>query len=510
MSGESEISTGARELSAVPTPGRARQAGFAAAALAAATAAALLLRPHATPPDLVAVYLLAVLAVAVRCERPVSVVTSFVSVAAFDFFCVPPYLTLRISQYGDLITFAGMLAVSLVISAQTARIRAQADEAAAREAQTAALYQLARLLAGQTRTFDVIRTAADLAGKAARARVVIFVPEEGAIDFGRRSSEWLPVPKAEEKAAQWVLDRARNAGRGTPQFADSAAVYIPMKGAREMAGVMAALPEEGDVLADAQVAMLELFATQIALAIERTQSQNAAESARIRMQTEQMRSSLLSAVSHDLRTPLASITGAASTLRQQGDRLDLRTRQDLLESIAEEAERLGRIVGNLLDMTRLESGVELRRELYPLEEIVGAALQRMDAQLAGRKVITAIPEELPLVFADDVLLGQLVGNLIENAAKYTPSGAEIEVAAEAHEGCVMLEVRDRGPGIPDGEQDRIFEKFYRGRSAGSRGAGLGLAICRAIAEAHRGSIKAFNRQGGGAVFRVVLPLEKAQ
>jgi two-component system sensor histidine kinase KdpD len=212
-------------------------------------------------------------------------------------------------------------------------------------------------------------------------------------------------------------------------------------------------------------------------------------------------------VSHDLRTPLASITGAASTLRAQGEKLPPETRQELLESISEEAERLGRLVGNLLDMTRLETGIELRRDLYPLEEIVGTALQRMEKQLAGRQVITELPESLPLVYVDDVLCGQLVVNLLENAVKYTPAGTAIEVAAEAHDDAVTLEVRDRGAGFAEGEEQRVFEKFYRGKSEGVRGAGLGLAICHAIATAHRGSIEALNRPGGGAILRVRLPLE---
>jgi two-component system sensor histidine kinase KdpD len=223
------------------------------------------------------------------------------------------------------------------------------------------------------------------------------------------------------------------------------------------------------------------------------------------MQTEQMRSSLLSAMSHDLRTPLASITGAASTLRSQGDRLPLETKQELLESISDEADRLSRLVGNLLDMTRFESGgVELRRDLYPLEEIVGTVLQRMEPQLEGRAVSTDLAENLPMVFVDDVLLGQVLWNLLENATKYTPPGSPLEIAAFEDGGAVIIEVRDRGPGIPPGEEERIFEKFYRGKSDNVRGAGLGLPICRAIVQAHHGTIQAVPREGGGTIFRIAL------
>jgi two-component system sensor histidine kinase KdpD len=254
--------------------------------------------------------------------------------------------------------------------------------------------------------------------------------------------------------------------------------------------------------------LLEVFANQTALAIERTQNQHAAEAARMRMQTEEMRSSLLSAVSHDLRTPLASITGAASTLRSQGEKLPPEVRQELLESISEEAERLSRLVSNLLDMTRLESGIELRRDLCPLEEIVGAVLQRIERQLEGREVTTHLPDTLPLVYVDDVLLGQVFLNLLENAIKYTAPGRPLEIGAEAGEGAVTVEIRDRGPGFTPGEEQRVFEKFYRGNAKGVRGAGLGLAICRAIVEAHHGTIEALNREGGGAIVRIRLPLDR--
>jgi two-component system sensor histidine kinase KdpD len=479
------------------------------AIVGAATVVALLLRPHVVATNLAMVYLLGVVAVATRCSQRISVVASFLSVAAFDYFCVPPYYTLQVSEYEYLITFAGMLVVALVISAQTAHIRDQAANASDRETRTRALYRLSRRLAPQTRIFDTARTAAEVAEEVFSAPVIIFLPEEGRISFRKRTSDQLPVSTAEEGIAQWVLDRARKAGKGTDMFPDAAATYLPLKGVGRIVGVMCILPgSDGRVPGAEQQHLLDLFANQTALSIERTLSQNAAESARMQMQTEEMRSSLLSAVSHDLRTPLASITGAASTLRAQGDRLPVETRNELLESISDEAERLGRLVSNLLDMTRLESGVELRRDFYPLEEIVGSALQRMEPQLAGRDVTTRLPDDLPLVYVDDVLLGQVLVNLIENAVKYTPSGTPIEVAAEASPDAIVIEIRDRGPGFAPGEETRVFEKFYRGKSEGVRGAGLGLAICKAIVTAHRGSLEAMNRPGGGAIFRIRLPLEK--
>lgn len=487
-----------------------REIILAAAILAVAIVASVLLRDSLAPTNLAMLYLGGVVVIAMRCRRWTSVAASFLSVAAFDFFCVPPYLTFAVSDYQYVFTFAGMLAVALVISELTSRIRMQAAHAVEREARTEALYRLSSRLAGETRVFEAARAAASLAEDVFGARAVMFLPEDGRLSFRRRTSDQLPVPPSEEPIAQWVFDHGHKAGLRTDTLPSATALYLPLRGARETFGVLAILPDpEGRIFAPEQQHLLEVFAGQTALAIERTLSQRAAEETRVNMQTEQMRSSLLSAVSHDLRTPLASITGAASTLRSQGDRLPPETKQELLDSISDEAERLSRLVSNLLDMTRFESGgVELRRDLYPLEEIVGTVLQRMDSQLRGRIVSTDLAENIPLVFVDDVLIGQVLWNLLENALKYTPGGTPIELAAFAQEGSVIVEVRDRGPGIPSGEEERIFQKFYRGKTAGTRGAGLGLPICRAIVEAHRGSIQALPRPGGGAIFRVRLPVEQ--
>lgn len=484
----------------------ANELAFAVLVVSIATGISVVLRAHVTATNLVAVYLLGVVFIAVSCSRKASVLASFLSVAAFDFFCVPPYLTFRVHDYEYLLTFAGMLVVALVISAQTARIRRQADQASAREARNESLYRLSRRLAGERDVFDVARTAAAYAEETFLGHVMVFLPDEGKIAFRRRTSYQLLVPTFEESVAQWAFDHGEKAGLATRIHGGSTALYIPLKGAGEAVGVMAVVPSGRAGLPHEQIELLEVIASQTAMAIERTRSQHAAESARVQVQTEQMRSSLLSAVSHDLRTPLASITGAASTLRSQANKLDGETRQELLETIADEAERLSRLVGNLLDMTRLQSGVELRRDLFPLEEIVGAALQRIEGQLEQRQVTTHLPDDLPLVYVDDVLLGQLLVNLLDNAIKYTPSGSPIEVEAEAAADAVVLKICDRGPGLAPGDELRIFQKFYRGKSASARGAGLGLAICHAIVEAHRGTIEAFNRQGGGAVFRIRLPL----
>jgi two-component system sensor histidine kinase KdpD len=252
---------------------------------------------------------------------------------------------------------------------------------------------------------------------------------------------------------------------------------------------------------------LETFASQTALALERAHLAEEAQQTQIRMETERLRSSLLSSVSHDLRTPLASITGAASSLLEDDAALDASTRRELLETIREESDRLGRLVHNLLQMTRLEAGgLKVVKDWHPLEEVVGAALGRLAKQLQGREVTTRIPKDLPLVPIDDVLTEQVLINLLDNAVKHTPDGTQIEVAAWVDGGAVTVEVADRGPGLATGEEQRVFEKFYRGHPATARGAGLGLAICQGFVKAHEGRIWAENRPGGGATFRFTIPL----
>jgi two-component system sensor histidine kinase KdpD len=259
-----------------------------------------------------------------------------------------------------------------------------------------------------------------------------------------------------------------------------------------------------------QLHMLETFASQTALAVERARLAEEAEQARVQMETERLRSSLLSSVSHDFRTPLAAITGAASSLLEDdGEPLAPATHRELAQSIYDEAERLNRLVRNLLDMTKLQAGaVTVNKEWQPLEEVVGAALTRLEKLLGDHPVSTELPVDLPLVPIDGVLIEQAMVNLLENAVKYTPPRALIEISAWRDAGAVVVEVADHGPGLPPGEEQRIFDKFYRAPTVGSTtGVGLGLTICRAIIEAHGGRIWAENRPGGGAAFRFTLPVE---
>ena len=312
-----------------------------------------------------------------------------------------------------------------------------------------------------------------------------------------------------EGVPQWVFEHEEMAGQGTQTLPGADALYLPLMGSRGAVGVLGVQYKEGDTSRrPEQISLLETLAGLIALALERAELAEQAEHARIQIETERLRNSLLSAVSHDLRTPLAAIAGASSTLFERHDALTSAARRELAESIFDETERLNRLVANLLDMTRLEGGaLTMKKEWQPLEEIVGVVLNRLARPLREYKVVTYIPPGLPLLPLDDVLIQQVLMNLLENAMKFSPTGSALELSAFGRPGDVTVTVADRGPGFPPGEEQRIFDKFYRvDRQGGRSGAGLGLAICRGIVELHGGQIWAENRPAGGAAIHFTLPI----
>jgi two-component system sensor histidine kinase KdpD len=485
--------------------------GYAWTAVLAAvtTGLGLLVHEWFAAPDLVMLFLLFVGITAALFGRGPSILASALSVLAYNFFFVEPHHTFQVHDQRNLLTFAMMFIVGLATSALTTRIRRQAAEARAREERTAALYDLSRDLGSaldKKQVADVAtRHAADFCGGTAR----VFLPDaSGMIATTAETCPDAPSDGYEASAVRWAFEHTRPAGLGTHTVPEARVVCVPLRSGlgRENLGVLSLAPQGAAPLSVEQRHFVEAFARQVALAFERARLADAAKAAALRAKTEEMRSSLLSAVSHDLRTPLGAITGAATTLRDDAGTMEPRERAELLETICEEADRLERLVRNLLDMTRLESGtLEVKREWVPLEEIVGAALNRLEAQLAGRPIRTKLSPELPLVSADPVLLEQVFINLLENARKHTPSGTPIEIGARAGSSMTIIDVADRGPGLPQGSESRVFERFFRAGSTRVPGAGLGLAICRGIVEAHGGTITAENRDGGGALFRMVLP-----
>jgi two-component system, OmpR family, sensor histidine kinase KdpD len=458
-------------------------------------------------PDPEMLFLLAVMVTAIWFGRGPSLFAAALGVAAYDFFFVPPYLTFAVADRRYVLTFVTMFAVGFVLSELAGRVKRQERDALAREERTAVLYALSKELSSAdapTRIADIAaRHAADVF--AAEAVVLQANADTAPIALGAAPTGATLEPK-DIVVATWALEHDTLTGFGTGTLPGSSSICAPLRVGNSVLGVLALVPRAKQALRSEQRAFLDVFCRQVASALERASLAEKARIAAVRVKAEEMRSSLLSAVSHDLRTPLASITGAATSLRDDTN-LGEASRVELVSSICDEAERLERLVTNLLDMTRLESGaIALKRDWIPLDEVVGSALTRLDAILANRQVHVDIPSQIPLLFVDPVLFEQIFINLIENACKYTPPETSIDVRATRERDTVAIEFRDRGPGFPVGSEEKLFEKFYRASHFGVPGAGLGLSICRGIAEAHGGSIRAENASGGGALFRINVPI----
>ncbi len=490
------------------------QAGYlsALAATSICTAIGWLMVDRFDLANLIMVYLLGVVVVAARYGRGPSVLSSFLSVLLFDFCFVPPRFSFSVSDTQYLITFGVMLLVALVISSMTVSIQHQAKIAGHRERRTAALYAMSRELASTRGKDNIVRIAVKHVAEVFEAQAVVLLPDEtGSIRYPQGESVAQSCHGSDLSVAQWVYDHAQMAGQGTDTLPGGEIVYLPLNASSGIIGVLALLPlNPARIALPEQQRLLETFVSQIALALERVRLAAEAHSAHVKMETEQLRNSLLSAISHDLRTPLAAIVGASSSLVQDSDKLDDEARHELGLAIYDEATRMSGLANNLLDMARLQAGaIVLNKQWQPLEEVVGGALAGLNTRLADHPVSIHLPHNLPLVEIDSLLVERIFANLLENAVKYTPPGTVIEISAATAQNELLVTVSDHGSGIPAGEETRIFEKFYRVASEGNQGgAGLGLAICRSIAEAHGGRIWADNSPSGGAAFHFALPLSE--
>lgn len=510
-----------------------RHYAYAAAICAAITVVASVVSGRLDLTNLVMLYLLGVVFSAVRLGRGPGVLQSFLSVAAFDFFFVPPRMSFSVSDTQYLLTFFGMLLTSLVISHLTSTLTRQASVAQRRERRTGAIYAMARELGAALTTEQIVEIGSRHVGEVFRARVAFLLPDSA--DQVRQKIEepdaavTLTGAELDSDVGQWVYDQQKPAGRGTDTLPATAALYLPLKAPMRTRGVLAvASREPRELEVPEQQRMLDAFAAQIALALERVHYVEIARDALVNMESERLRNSLLSAISHDLRTPLTTIVGFSSMLAngraaaQTGDaaaaaRLAQRE-GELVDAIHDEALRMTGIVTNLLDMARLQAGsLQLKRQWSLLEETVGAALAACRRVLARHPARVALPADLPLLQMDAVLMERLFTNLFENAAKYTPPDTSLDIGAErvTEDGqpFVRVHVDDRGPGLPAGMETRIFDKFTRGeKESATPGIGLGLAICRAIVEAHGGKIGALNRTAPdglvtGARFWFTLPVD---
>jgi two-component system sensor histidine kinase KdpD len=514
-----DVSVISRRDGAVPQPRDLPDSGprqirweryWAALAITAAcTGLAFLMYPYFNLTNLVMVYLLGATVAALRLGRGPASLTAVSNVVALDFCFVPPRYTFSTNNLEYLLTFGVMLVIALVIASLVANVRAQSRVAGARERRTSLLYAMSRELAA-TRSFNnLARVAIKHLAETFSSSATILMPDgRGHLSFPKGEAPTGALPKPDLSVAQWVFDHGRPAGLGTDTLPAAPAQYLPLTGTRSTLGVLAVRPtQRRRLLLPEQRHLLETFAGQIALAVERAQMAENAEHARVAAETESLRNTLLASISHDLRTPLAVITGASSALNDPDLKLDPAARTQLVQSIDAKAHEMSELISNVLDLMRFEAGeVRLRRDWQTVDDLVGTALSRLEGRLGGRILDVALPAELPPVYVDAPLIAQVLGNLLENAVKHTPAQTTIRITAEATGEWVNISVEDNGPGLPEGDPEKLFAKFQRGREeSNAGGAGLGLAICRAIVNAHGGKISALERFGGGARFVFTLP-----
>jgi two-component system sensor histidine kinase KdpD len=475
----------------------------------ACTALAAIMYPYFALTNLVMVYLLGATIAALRLGRGPAAVAALANVVAFDFCFVPPRFTLAVSDFQYVVTFGVMLAVTLIIANLVANVRAQSRVAGARERRTALLYGMSRELAATRSLENLARVAVKHVAESFASRAVVFVPDAtGRLHQPHSEPISGSLRGADLSVAQWVFDHNVAAGLGTDTLPAAAAQYLPLKGSGDMLGVLAVQPtQRRRLLLPEQRHLLETFAAQIALALERAELADEAEASRVAAETEGLRNTLLASISHDLRSPLAVIAGASSALNDPSLNFDAQVRGQLIASIENKAHEMSEIISNVLDLMRFEAGhVALRRDWQSIDDLVGAALSRLEPRLADHIVEIELPGDLPDVYVDAPLITQVMANLLENAAKHTSAGTRVAVSAGVDGELLWIAVEDTGPGLPEGDPERLFAKFQRGRDEGNTGgAGLGLAICRAIVNAHGGTIGATRRAGGGARFLFTLP-----
>jgi two-component system sensor histidine kinase KdpD len=432
---------------------------------------------------------------------------SFASVLAYNFFFLPPLYTFTIADPENVaaLFFFGVTAV--IASNLTARVRAQAIVARQRARTTEELYQFSRKLAGAANLDDVLWATVHQIALMLKVHVVILLPENGTVAVRAGFPPEDTLDAADLAAAKWCWEKNHVAGRGSDTLPGAKRLFMPMNTGRGAVGVVGIDSDDpGPILTQDQHRLLDALADQAALAIERVNLVEDVDRARLVAETDRLQAALLTSISHDLRTPLASIIGSVTSLSEA---LDRSTRLDLIGNIRDEAERLNRFIGNLLDMTRLESGpLQPRNGAVELSDVVDSALRRAAKVLAGHRTKAALQPDLPMLDADEVLFEQVLFNLLDNASKYSPTGSLITIRAWQDASRILLQVLDEGPGIPPADVERVFDKFYRvgGPDRRRAGTGLGLAICRGFVEAMRGSITASNRTDrSGAVFTVALP-----
>jgi len=457
------------------------------------------------------IFLTAVVGVAVRYGLWPSLLATVASSLCYNFFFLPPIYTFTITDPTNLAAFVFFTVVAVVVSHFAARGRTQTVAAHERVRAVELLYAFSRKLAGVGTLDDVLWATAYQAALMLKVRVVLLLPEDGSIAVKAGYPPEDRLDEADVAAAKWAWQNNRVAGRGSDTLPGAKRLFLPMRTGRGAIGVMGIDSDKtGPLLTPDQRRLLDALIDQAALAIERVYLVEDVDRAKRTIETDRLRSALLTSISHDLKTPLASVLGAASTLRDLSGALTDTEKADLLTTVIDESERLNRFIANLLDMTRLESGAVVpNTALHDLGEIVGSALRRASKILARHRIELELAAGLPMLELDAVLFEQALFNLLDNAAKYSPDGTTIRIRSWRDQDAVCLQVLDEGDGIPPADLEHIFDKFYRAEK-GDRvraGTGLGLAISRGFVEALQGQITAANRPDRpGAVFAIRLPV----
>lgn len=504
--GQSAVSSATAEL---PAPIHWSRYAWALATSAIATAIAFAMYPAFELANIVMAYVLASTIAAVKFGRGPAIVGAIANVLAFDFCFVPPRFTFSVADFQYIVTFVVMLIVAVTIANLMASVRQQTRVAGARERRTALLYAMSRELAATRGTSSMAQVAVRHVAEVFDCKAVVLLPDaNGRLHYPREAPIEGSFRKADLSIAQWVVDHAKRAGLGSDTLPAATALYVPLSDDRQRLGVLTVLPENRRrLLLPEQRHLLETFAGQLGLAMERARLAETAEAASVAAEAESLRNTLLASISHDLRTPLSVITGASSMLADRGREIDEDTRTSLARSIEAKGREMSELVKNVLDLMRFESGpIALRRDWQTVDDLAGSAIARVEDRLRGRSVSVDIPADMPPVFVDADLIVQTFVNLLDNAAKYTPAGTPVRISAQVDDERVLITVDDEGPGLPASDRNQLFDKFQRGRDEGTVvGAGLGLAICRAIIQAHGGNIWAGDRPGGGARFQFTVP-----
>jgi two-component system sensor histidine kinase KdpD len=456
------------------------------------------------------IYLLAVVVLALFVDWGPTLLAAALSAAVWDYIFLPPVFAFRVEHFEDAMLLGMYFVVAIVLGQFTARIRAQEEAERQREERATALYLLTRELSESRNLEQMLQKIVEQTGRVFRAEVCLLL--RGATGWSKpeiRAPGWFGIDEKEQGIAAWVFEHGQAAGLFTDNLPVGKALYVPLKGGRETLGVMALKLSQSFPPTVHQRNILDAFSQQIGLALDRQRLQEVSEKTRLLAESERLSKTLLNSVSHEIRTPIAAIRSATSNLAEADEASLSQSQKQMIGEIQEATQRLNRLVGNVLDVTRLETGhVKPKLNLCDVRDLAQVVAKETREQLARHRVEFHIPPKLPLVKMDFVLMQQALANLLSNAAFHTPPGTLVRLSARPEGDFLVITVSDNGPGIPPESLPRVFDKFYRAPNARTGGTGLGLSLVKGFVEAQGGRVTAGNRPDGGAVFTIRQPLSE--